>query len=153
MSGSKRQRLYYLISVVMLTVFSGTFLLMPLSEKVSADRARPIMVLTGAVFWVSCLSGYGTLFMAYRNCRHNNDGRQRKVYVFSNIPTKIADIIFLAGLILGLVIAIGGWIGDYIVYIDIFMIVLGINMHLLFSRALYARVLVIKIKRNHEEEK
>lgn len=151
MSGSKRQRLYYLISIVMLTVFSGTFLLMPLSERVSADRARLIMVLTGAVFWVSCLSGYGTLLMAYRSCQHKNDRKQRKVYVFSNIPTKVADIIFLAGLILGLVIAIGGWTGNYIVYIDIFMIVLGINMHLLFSRALYARVLVIK--RNREEEK
>ena len=142
MSSRKKLKCCYLVSALMLAVFSATFLVMPISNKVSLQYGRIVLVLTGAVFWISCIVGYVFLFLSYRLDKKYFiwERDERKVYTFANIPTMAADISCLIGIIIMAVLAVQGLTGLYITYIDLFVIVLSLNVHLLSKNNLYKRI-------------
>ena len=57
--------MHFIISAVCLTIFSSTFLFMPVTNNISASYARYASIAIGIVFWVSGLIGYGILIYLY----------------------------------------------------------------------------------------
>ena len=51
MNRMKRRRLYYRLAAVLLSCFSGTFLLMPVANRVSQRNARIVLVSVGVLSW------------------------------------------------------------------------------------------------------
>lgn len=143
MSQIKKIRLYYMISLITLIVFPSTFLVMPLSNIISSNYTRGLLVIVGAIFWTSCITGYTLLFLAYRlDKKISKKKKYKRKYLFANPITIIADICLIAGVILFAVLTLKNSLDTYAVYIDLFIIILAFNMHLLFGRNLNKRIKV-----------
>ena len=66
MNQIKRRRLYHLLSAILLSCFSGTFLLMPVAGRVDQGNVRAALGLVGALFWLTGIGGYTLFFLARR---------------------------------------------------------------------------------------
>lgn len=150
MQSVKRLRLYFRCAAVMLTVFSMTVLVMPLSNMLDGEKQRIMLLLVGGIFWFSFFTGYLFLFLAKginRKWEKNmdNSGKKKKhikmnLYSF-DMPTAIADTCFLTGWIVLLLLKFTRQTTGYVVYIDLFIILMSFHVHLLFSGSLYKRVI------------
>ena len=80
MNRMKRRRLYYRLAAVLLSCFSGTFLLMPVANRVSQRNARIVLV----------SDGYRRLYAALPGPQdRSQDGREgRKGKKKRNLPGK-----------------------------------------------------------------
>lgn len=142
MEQEERLRVYYLGSAAILLIFSSTFLAMPVTNKISMENARMVLALVGLVFWSSLIAGNVLLFLAY-GIDGKMNGREvqgKRLQFFSNLPTAIADFCFIAGAIVLAVLIGKNLTGQYVAYIDLFIIALAFHMHLLFSRGLHHRI-------------
>lgn len=136
MNQEKKRKRYYLLSAVLLAVFSGTFLLMPLADKVSSEHARAVRVAVGLIFWISGISGYVLLFLAGKtDCgsdRRKDTGK--KTGFWPNRVTMAADIIFLMGVVALIALSRKKLTYGYGTYIILFVTVLAFHTRLLSYR-------------------
>lgn len=121
----------YIISAICLVCFASTFLLMPISNYVPIEYSRISSMIIGIVFWLTGITGYTLLIFLYKKVKGK---RKRKVYIFANRITIIADIVFLLGIICFILVLSLELISTYWGYINIFILVLSLNVHLIFSR-------------------
>ena len=118
-------------SAICLICFACTFLLMPISNYVPIEYSRISAMVIGIVFWLTGIIGYSLLFVLYRNIKGK---KKRRIYIFANRITIIADIVFLLGIICGILVLSLKIASTYFGYITIFILVLSLNVHLIFSR-------------------
>lgn len=126
----KKYRSMYIISAICLICFASTFLLMPISNYVPIEYSRISAMIIGIVFWATGIIGYSLLFVLYRKIK----GKKRRFYFFANRITVIADIVFLLGIICGTLVLYLKIASTYFGYINLFILVLSLNIHFIFSR-------------------
>ena len=71
MINEKKIRFLWNMSVVGTTLFSLSFLLMPIASGGIEENNRKILILSGALFWITLLIGYGAwmrLVLLARRC-------------------------------------------------------------------------------------
>lgn len=138
----EKERRYYILALVLLIVFSATFLIMPISNYVPYESSRPFLFITGIVFWGTGIVGYLLLLKVYK-AEKQKERRQRegKQKLFSNVLTTIADTCFILGIIVFVVLVFTKQVNGYMAYLNIFIIVMSFNAHWLFSRDLHNKIL------------
>lgn len=136
----KLKRLY-IISAICLMSFSGTFLFMPISNAVPIKYARLSAAFIGVIFWITGILGYTLLIFIYTK---RSKRKKRKIYIFSNKITAIADILFFIGIVSLAMLIVFNKSATYWAYLAIFITVLSWNIHWLFSRN-YMRSLEKKV--------
>lgn len=127
----KKYKSMYIFSAICLICFASTFLLMPISNYVPIEYSRISAMIIGVVFWVTGIIGYSLLFVLYRNIKGK---KKRRIYIFANRVTIIADIVFLLGIICSILVLSLKIASTYFGYITIFILVLSLNLHFIFSR-------------------
>lgn len=148
----KRLKIYFICSAVMLTLFSVTFLLMPVSNMLEGVRQRIMLCVTGGLFWISFITGYTFLFLAKsvykrlerefaQNSAKQNEKWYEKLRFYSNVPTAVADTAFIAALIVMAILNCLGNGAGYAAYVDLFILILSLNVHLLSGGEIYKAVL------------
>ena len=95
------------------------------------EYSRISAMVIGIVFWLTGIIGYSLLFVLYRNIKGK---KKRRIYIFANRITIIADIVFLLGIICGILVLSLKIASTYFGYITIFILVLSLNLHFIFSR-------------------
>lgn len=136
----KKEKVMYVVSAVLLFVFSSTFLMMPISNMVTYEESRIVSAIIGMIFWISGISGYGLLLSVYNHEHKRGYGKARKICIYSNLITSVADTGFVVG-ILTLIILVRIQISfDYLIYINIFIIALAFNIHWIFSRGIHKKL-------------
>lgn len=131
----EKERRLYIASAIMLFLNSVIFLLMPINHVVPIRYLDLTNLLLGIGFWISSISGYLLLILVYLEERRKHHKRkQRRIFIFSNIITAVADSAFVAGIISLIVLMNNQFSESYVVYINIFLITLAFNVHWLFSR-------------------
>ena len=80
----KRKRWYYRLAAILLSCFSGTFLLMPLAGRFPQKNAKVVLACVGALFWITGIGGYTLLLLAYRAERRTDgkDERAKRTGIF-----------------------------------------------------------------------
>lgn len=130
MCEANKEKRLHIMSAVCLLIFSGTFLAMPISNYVSVGYSRRISVIIGIVFWLTGIAGYSLLIYLYKKARNKDN---RKIHILENKYAAIADVLFFTGVIGFALIIILNLLTSYLAYFAIFIIVLSINGHLIFS--------------------
>lgn len=125
----KKYKCLYVISAICLVCFAITFLLMPISNYVPIEYSRISSMIIGTIFWLTGITGYSLLIFLYKNIKG-----KRKIYIFANRITIIADIAFLLGIICFILALSLKLTSTYLGYVAIFILVLSLNVHLIFSR-------------------
>lgn len=142
MTNQKKLKICYIISFSMLTIFSISFLLMPISNVVTPEQSNVLHIVTGLIFWISALTGY--FFLMFANLLNKRlakkEKRHKKIHIFSNLPTTIADLIFIIGFFIFIFLNFTDLKEHYIVYINIFFIIEAFNIHLLCCRDIYRNI-------------
>lgn len=128
---SKKYKCLYIISAICLVCFSSTFLLMPISNYLPIEYSRLSSMIIGIVFWLTGITGYTLLIFIYIKIKGK---KKRKIYIFANGITIIADIAFLLGIICLILVLTLKLTSTYFGYVTIFILVLSLNVHLIFSR-------------------
>ena len=118
-------------TAISLICFASTFLFMPITNYVPIEYSRISAMIIGVVFWVTGIIGYSLLFVLYRNIKGK---KKRRIYIFAIRITIIADIVFLLGIICGILVLSLKIASTYFGYITIFILVLSLNLHFIFSR-------------------
>lgn len=134
------ERRYYIIALILLSVFSTTFLLMPIPAHISSKYSKILLFIIGSIFWGSGIVGYLLLFKVHKAERQKVH-QERKQRLFSNVLTTVADTCFLVGVAVLAIIIFLKQTNGYMVYFNLFIIVISFNAHWLFSRELYNIVL------------
>lgn len=127
----KKYKSMYIISAICLICFASTFLLMPISNYVSIEYSKISAMIIGIVFWLTGIIGYTLLIFLHKK---NKGRKKRKLYVFANRITIIADIVFLLGIMCFALVLFLKLTSTYLGYVTIFILVLSLNVHLIFSR-------------------
>lgn len=133
MKQMKRKRWYYRLAAILLSCFSGTFLLMPLAGRFSQENGRAVLTCVGVLFWITGISGYTLLFLARRAERRMGE-RVKRIGVFPvNTLARILDIVFAVG-----VVILIGWSGKlfmqlYGAYVVLFITTMAFHMRLLLG--------------------
>lgn len=130
MCEANKEKRLHIMSAVCLLIFSGTFLAMPISNYVSVGYSRRISVIIGIMFWLTGIAGYSLLIYLYKKARNKDN---RKIHIFENKYAAIADVLFFIGVIGLVLIIILNLQASYLAYLVMFIIVLSINGHLIFS--------------------
>ncbi len=136
MKQMKRKRWYYRLAAILLSCFSGTFLLMPLAGRFSQENGRAVLTCVGVLFWITGIGGYTLLFLARRAERRmggKDEGAKRTGVFPTNTAARILDIVF----VLGVVILIA-WSGKlfmqlYGAYVVLFVTTMAFHMRLLLG--------------------
>ena len=136
MNPMKKRRLYYLLAAILLSCFSGTFLLMPVAGNISQKNARIALVSVGMLFWLTGIGGYTMLFLAHRTDR-KMDGKDKGTNgkgIFPVNRVKVTlDIVFAVGVVL--LIAWSGklFMQRYGAYVVLFVTTMAFHMRLLIG--------------------
>ena len=136
MNQMKRMRLYYLLAAVLLSCFSGTFLLMPVTYRVSPENTRIALVSVGLLFWLTGIGGYTLLFLARRTRRRmaGKDGRAKRKGIFpTNRVAAALDIVFVVGV--AILVAWSGklFMQRYGAYVVLFITTMAFHLRLLIG--------------------
>lgn len=135
-----RERGLYIASIICLSLFPCTFLLMPFTVSATGRYARLAVGTTGVMFWVTGVGGYASLILVYAAEKKRKE-RKRRILLFSNILTSVADVLFIAGVV-ALTVLIGKEMTEnYVAYVCIFVIILSWNLHWLFRRNFQKKLL------------
>lgn len=127
----KKYKCLYIISAICLGCFSATFLLMPILNYVPIEYTRLTSIILGAIFWLTGLVGYTLLIYIYKR---TGERKKQRIYIFANKITIIIDIVFLLGVFSLILILILDLTSSYWGYLTIFILVMSVNAHLIFSR-------------------
>lgn len=127
----KKYKRMYIISAICLICFASTFLFMPITNYVPIEYSRISAMVIGIVFWLTGIIGYTFLIFLYKKIRGKN---KRKIHIFANRITIIVDIVFLLGIICGMLVFSLKLASTYFGYITIFILVLSLNLHFIFGR-------------------
>jgi hypothetical protein len=131
-------------AVVLLTLMSASFLLMPLNIRIALGY---LPALSGNIFWLSAIIGY--LLVARANSARkrmepeNCAAESRRVGIltwFSNRPAIGIDALLILstiGLIAVLLIDGGS---SYLAFVLLFLVVLSLNLHGLFNGRIYQTI-------------
>lgn len=138
---TKKIRSLFIIANVLLSLFSATFLAMPITTHVPLEYSQMAAMIVGGIFWLTAISGYSVLIYIYRYVKKiENRKKRRRWYLFSNRISAIADMLFLIGMIcLGVMIYLGVT-QYYAVYVVLFILALSFNVHWLFGRNLHIKI-------------
>lgn len=136
MNQTERGRLYYLLAAILLFCFSCTFLIMPLTNRVSQNNARIVLVSVGMLFWLTGIGGYTFLFLTRRTERRRggkDEGAKRKGIFPANRMAVILDLVFAVG-----VVVLIAWSGKlfmqrYGAYVVLFITTMAFHMRLLIG--------------------
>ena len=141
-----------------LFLMAFSILIMPMATKVG-EEDRSILLLSGTVFWLSCVTGYTFLFMANRErkyfIRRNLGGdvsmgcRPGIITFFDNVPATIADVAMIASFLLFVGVNFTELKYEYISYVLLFILAFSLNMHCLFNGRIYKAT---KYKRTRREK-
>ncbi|MDE6516727.1 MAG: hypothetical protein K2L18_02610 [Acetatifactor sp.] len=136
MNQMKRRRLYYLLAAILLSCFSGTFLLMPVAGRISQKNARIALVAVGMLFWLTGIGGYALLFLAHRTDRRmgGKDKSTKGKGIFPvNWVTAALDIVFVLGVVLLIVWSGKLFMQRYGAYVVLFVTTMAFHMRLLIG--------------------
>ena len=136
MNRMKRKRWYYRLAAILLSCFSGTFLLMPLAGRFPQKNAKVVLACVGALFWITGIGGYTLLLLAHWAERRmdGKDERAKRTGIFPvNTAALILDIIFAVG-----VVILTLWSGKlfmqrYGAYVVLFVTTMAFHMRLLLG--------------------
>ena len=138
MTGKRYLKLLWYLAVIFTSVMAMTFLFMPIAADFNNPNRSEFMLATGIVFWSSFLIGYASWMIAIVASRKDRKEKQRfKFGIFCNAPTAFFDMTFCVALICIVVSVLLKKTQDYSIYICIFLLILSLNMHGLFSGNLY----------------
>lgn len=137
MNQMKRRRLYYLLAAILLSCFSGTFLLMPVANRISQKNARIVLVSVGLLFWLTGIGGYTLLFLAHRIERRmgmKSERAKRKGIFPVNRVSAILDLVIAAGVVI--LIAWSGklFMQRYGAYVVLFITTMAFHVRLLSGK-------------------
>lgn len=133
----KKYKCLYIIVAICLVCFSITFLLMPISNYVPIEYSRISFMIIGTIFWLTGITGYTLLIFLYKKIKGK---RKRKIYIFANRITIIADIAFLLGIICCILAISLKLTSTYLGYVTVFILVLSLNLHFIFSRNILSKL-------------
>ncbi len=143
MNAIKKCRLFFWLSVLFLTLMSGTFLIM----QYAVDKGGELMIVfVGIAFYVFLIAGYVLVAVANhmrkkikteKSRRKTNNDRMGVITFFANIPAKIFDVIMVVALIGFVIINFTSHKDDYITFVLLSILVLSVNMHSLFNGRIF----------------
>ena len=140
---------YFWCIVLLLTIMSFTFLLMPIANYMQNGwKQRLVLVIVGILFWISFISGYTLLIITNKKFRklfvQGNPEVESKLpncfEFFSNTYAAVADAILIAVIVVLIVITILGRMTGVFPYIVLAILVFSINIHCLFNGNIYKTI-------------
>lgn len=140
MESRLKYKIAWIVSLVLLTVMSGTFLVMPFTADRATMEYKTPLVIVGAVFWFSLLGGYLTFLITSiirKKKKPLSDERIGFIKLYSSPVLAYIDTTFLMAIIWGIVNVISDNTDNYVMYINIFILILSFNLHCLCSSNLY----------------
>lgn len=136
----------FCFAVVFQFLMSLSILLMPIAVQMGQQNRR-MVVLIGAVFWLSAIAGYVIVAMANserkRFIRHKVDGnikmncRPGIAEFFTNVPATVADVTMIMSFLMFVIIGFTKLRYGYISYILLFLLVFSLHMHCMFNGRIY----------------
>lgn len=137
-------RLFWILSVVFLSIMSSTFLFMPMAVNITNVNRQIHLIIVGCFFWFSFILGYiswviAYLFMLKVKKQFSDYKKVRKFVPYSNTATCIFDTCFIIALVSFCILVFLNKTDIYWEYLMIFAIVLTFNLHGLFSCETYKR--------------
>ncbi len=142
MNRMKRQRLYYLLSAILLFCFSGTFLLMPVAGRADRENVRAALGTVGVLFWLTGIGGYTLLVLARRldagseraERKAGNKKRENTKPDFLGGRAAVAlDIVIAAGVVTLLVWSGKWFMQRYGAYVVLFITTMAFHARLLIG--------------------
>lgn len=138
MINEKKIRLLWNMSVVGTTLFSLSFLLMPIASGGIEENNRKILILSGALFWITLLIGYGTwmrLVLLARRCPKGKNGRRRKDR--PSVLIACAETVLIVSLVWIIISAFLEKNNSYSVYLCLCTCIMSLNTYGLFGGYIY----------------
>ncbi len=161
MRSINRIKQLFWFSAVFLFLMSGSILIMPMATKVG-EEDRSILLLSGLVFWISCITGYTLLFMANKERKYfirrklngdpSMDCKPGIITFFDNVPATIADVAMIASFLLFVGVYFTELKYEYISYVLLFILVFSLNMHCLFNGRIYKATKYKRTRRDRSYE-
>lgn len=134
------------LSVLFVFLGSLTILFMPLSSGVPNVTNNVSVYITGFLFWMFFIIGYGLLFYTGKKIKKKktNHKKRRKalpgIFVFfSNKPATIFDL-FSAVLFLLFIILLIAEVSNYFPYVILTLLVFSFNMHCILNGKIYRAI-------------
>lgn len=142
MNQIKRRRLYHLLSAILLSCFSGTFLLMPVAGRVDQGNVRAALGLVGALFWLTGIGGYTLFFLARRRDgkgeraektaeKKKREKKKEKQGFTVDGVTVALDIVIVVGIVILLVWSGKLFMQRYGAYVVLFITTMAFHTRLL----------------------
>ncbi len=161
MRSINRIKQLFWFATIFLLLMAGSILIMPMATKVG-EEDRTVLLLSGLVFWISCIAGYTLLFMANKErkyfIRRKLDGdismgcRSGIITFFDNVPATIADVAMIASFLLFVGIYFTELKYEYISYVLLSILVFSLNMHCLFNGRIYKATKYKRTRRDRSYE-
>lgn len=140
-------RYYFWLAFIFWTIFSATFLIMPVTETI-VEGKRMVLIAVSTLFWVSFVfSIICIIILKIYNRRLNRikkirvSGIRYRLGLFCNIPELVANILFLGSIIASIIFMITKRINEYAVYVNISVFIYSIGLHFLFEDTLYRKII------------
>ncbi len=157
MRSINRIKQLFWFATIFLLLMAGSILIMPMATKVG-EEDRTVLLLSGLVFWISCIAGYTLLFMANKERKYfirrklngdpSMDCKPGIITFFDNVPATIADVAMIASFLLFVGMYFTELKYEYISYVLLFIFVFSLNMHCLFNGRIYK---ITKYKRTRRD--
>lgn len=146
----KKAKILFCLSLVFTFLFAVSFLIMPIGSKISLNQGKNgVLFFSGTVFWAS-LIGLIVSLVFLTSCRKRYfaakgiDESKRPAFItfFSSKIAKIIDLIALA-LIISLIVFLI-FLDNYVVYVFIFLTILGFAAHCVINGKNLKYILLLK---------
>ena len=135
-----KYKIAWIVSLVLLTVMASTFLIMPYTSEVVTMTYKTPVIVVSSVFWFSLLGGYSVFLITSKIRKKKKPMEDEKIgfiRFFGDAFLSFIDTAFLMSVIWLIVNVISKNTENYVIYINIFILIFSFNMHCLFSSNLY----------------
>ena len=130
----------WIVSLVLLIIMPSLLLVMPYSASIDTSTDGISLIVVGLAFWATFVGGYTVFLVAVLKKRkiYEETNKWHSVFkVFANKCLIITDTVFFGSLVWLLINIKNNKTEGFVILINLFLLVLSFNMHVLFGSNLY----------------
>lgn len=140
MESRVKYKIAWIIALILLTIMSSTFLFMPFTAELTTLTYKLPVIIVSCIFWLSLVGGV-TIFLITAIIRKKKEPLIEEkigfIRVYSSPILAYIDTTFIMAVIWIIVNIISKYTDSYVMYINIFILMLSFILHCLFSSNLY----------------
>ena len=140
MESRVKYKIAWIIALILLTIMSSTFLFMPFTAEMTTLTYKLPVIILSCIFWLSLVGGVAIFLITAIIRKKKEPLIEEKIgfiRVYSSPILAYIDTTFIMAVIWIIVNIISKYTDSYVMYINIFILMLSFILHCLFSSNLY----------------